>query len=181
MKHSPCAVCEKSVLNQHKAICCDHCNQWVHIKCNDLNDLDYNLLKSKNEFWYCIQCTSEILPFCTVNSIMPLPKGNLNKPTGALISLMNQLNNFTDDKKENELKLPNCKYIEIHYFQKLSKNFKRKALSFFHTNVYSLTKNFDDFNILLNDLNVNFDILAITESHIKKDPSSPVNLHLDNG
>ena len=47
-------------------------------------------------------------------------------------------------------------------------------------NVSSLTKNFDDFNILLNDLNVNFDTLAITESCIKKDSSSPVNLHLDN-
>ena len=46
--------------------------------------------------------------------------------------------------------------------------------------VSSLTKNFDDFNILLNDLNVNFDILAITESHIQKDSSSPINLHLDN-
>ena len=144
----------------------------MHIKCNDLNDLDYNLLKSKNEFWYCILCTSEILPFCsTVNSIMPQSKGNLNKPTVALINLMNQLNNFTDDEKVNELKLLNCKYREIDYFQKLSKNFKRKTLSLFHMNVCSLTKNFDDFNILLNDLNVNFDILAITESHIKKDSS----------
>ena len=34
--------------------------------------------------------------------------------------------------------------------------------------------------ILLNDLNVNFDIVAITELQIKKDSSSPVNLHLDN-
>ena len=103
MKHYPCAVCKKSVLNQHKAICCDHCNQWVHIKCNDLNDLDYNLQESKNEFWYCILCTSEILPFCTVNSIMPLKsKGNLNNLIVALINLMNQLNNFTDDEKENE-------------------------------------------------------------------------------
>ena len=47
-------------------------------------------------------------------------------------------------------------------------------------NVCSLTKNFDDFDILLNDLNVNVDILAITESRIKKDASSPLNLHLDN-
>ena len=39
---------------------------------------------------------------------------------------------------------------------------------------------FHDFNILLNDFNVSFDILAVTESHIKKDSSSPVNLHLDN-
>ena len=73
----------------------------MHIKYNDLNDLDFNLLKSKNEFWYCILCASEILPFCTVNLVMSLPKGKLNKPTGALINLMNQLNNFTDDEKEN--------------------------------------------------------------------------------
>ena len=25
----PCSVCKKSVLNQHKEICCDHCNQWA--------------------------------------------------------------------------------------------------------------------------------------------------------
>ena len=93
---------------------------------------------------------------------------------------MNQLNNFTYDKKENELKMPNCKYREEDYFQKLSKNFKRKTLFCFHMNVCSLIKNFDDFNILLNDLNVNFDILAITDSRIKKDLSSSVNLHLDN-
>ena len=166
MKHYPCAVCKKSVLNQHKAICC---SQWVHIKCNDLNDLDYNHLKSKNEFWYCILCTSEILPFCTVNSIMLPPKGSLNKPTDALINHINQLNNFTDDEKENDLKLPHCKYREVDYFQKLSKNFKRKTLSFFHMNICSLTKTFDDFNIALNDLNVNCDILVITETSIKID------------
>ena len=90
MKHYLCAACKKSVLNQRKTICCDNCNQWVHIKCNGLNDIDYNLLKSKNDFWYCILYTSEVLPFCsTVNSIMPVkPRGNLNKPTAVLIKLM---------------------------------------------------------------------------------------------
>ena len=39
-------------------------------------------------------------------------------------------------------------------------------------NVCSLTKTFDYFNILLNDLNFCFDILAITESRIKKSSSS---------
>ena len=47
-------------------------------------------------------------------------------------------------------------------------------------NVWSLTKNFDDFNVLLSDLNVSFDILAITETRIKKDSSSPINLQLSN-
>ena len=32
---------------------------------------------------------------------------------------------------------------------------------------------------LLNELNVSFDILAITDSHIKKDSSSSKNLQLD--
>ena len=76
---------------------------------------------------------------------------------------MNQINNFTDDDKENDLKLPNCKYREIYYSQKLPKNFKRKTLSIFRINVCSLTKNFNDFNITLNYLIVNFDIFAVTE------------------
>ena len=78
---------------------------------------------------------------------------------------MNQLNN---------------KYRDTDYFKNVTKDFKRKALSFFHMNVCSLTKHFDDFNILLSDLNVSFDILAITETRIKKDSSSPINLQLSN-
>ena len=54
---------------------------------------------------------------------MLLPKGNLNKPTGALISLMNQLHNFTDDKTEDELKLPNFRYREI-----MASSFKDKLI-----------------------------------------------------
>ena len=152
----------------------------VNIKCNNLNDFDYILLKSKNENWYCILCTSEILPFCQINEKMSIPKGHLNKPTGALVNIMNHLNNFTDDEKENELNLSNCKYRETNCFKHLAKGFKRKALSFFHTDVCLLTKKFDDFNILLSELNVSFDILAITESTNKKDSSSPVNIQLNN-
>ena len=79
----------------------------------------------------------------------------------------NQLNNFTDDEKENQLNLPNCKYRDTDYFRKFTKDFKRKVLSFFHMNVCSLTKNFDDFNILLSNVNVGFDIFAITETRSK--------------
>ena len=100
MDYYPFSVCKKIVLNQHKAIFCDHFNQWVHIKCNNLNDLNYNLLKSKNENWYCILCTPEILPFCQINEKVSILKGNLNKPTDSLVNLMNQLNNFTDDEKK---------------------------------------------------------------------------------
>ena len=42
-------------------------------------------------------------------------------------------------------------------------------------NVCSLTKKFDDFNILLR-----FNIIAVTESRIKEDSSSQINLQLSN-
>ena len=82
---------------------------------------------------------------------------------------MDQFNNFTDDDIENELKLPNCKYRDIdHFQQKLSRNVKKKTLSFFDMNVSSLIKNFDDFNMLLNDLNVNFDTLQLQNHALRK-------------
>ena len=92
--------------------------------------------KSKNGSWYCILCTPEILLFCQINEIMSIPKGNLNKPTDALVNPMNQLDNFTDDEKENELNLPNCRYRDTHYFKNLTKDFKREALSIFDVNVF---------------------------------------------
>ena len=44
---------------------------------------------------------------------------------------MNQPNDFTDDEKENELNLPDCKYRYTDYFKNLTSDFNRKALSFF--------------------------------------------------
>ena len=47
---------------------------------------------------------------------MSIPKGNLNKPTDVLVNFMNQLNNFTNEQKENELNFPNCKYRDLDYY-----------------------------------------------------------------
>ena len=69
--------------------------------------------------------------------------------------------------------------IEIKTISKvLPKNSKERPYLLFHMSVCSLTKNFDDFNILVSELKVTFDILFITESRIKIDSSIP-NLHLN--
>ena len=65
---------------------------------------------------------------------MYIPKENLNKPSDALVNLMKLLSWFirlTNDEKENQLNLPNCNYRDTDYFKNLTKDFKRKALSFF--------------------------------------------------
>ena len=73
-----------------------------------------------------------------------------------------------------------CKYRYIEYFKKLSNPFKTKSLSLFHLNICSLQKNFDNFHILLNELNINLDIIAITESRIRENVSCPINIQLPN-
>ena len=30
----PCTVCGRSVAKNHKALQCDYCDQWFHLKCN---------------------------------------------------------------------------------------------------------------------------------------------------
>ena len=38
----PCNLCSKSVMKNQKAVQCDSCDLWVHIKCNGTSDDEYN-------------------------------------------------------------------------------------------------------------------------------------------
>ena len=73
-----------------------------------------------------------------------------------------------------------CKYRNIEYFKKLSSPFKTKALSLFHLNTCFLQKVFDNFHILLNELSINLDTIAITKSRIKENVPFPVPCQLPN-
>ena len=43
----PCGICQKAVGKKHKAVCCDLCNEWIHIACNNLNEKTYNFYKAQ--------------------------------------------------------------------------------------------------------------------------------------
>ena len=59
----PCKNYTKNVSENVKAFQCDLFELWVHIKCNNLNYLDYSYLQNSKESWYCIECCSTIFPF----------------------------------------------------------------------------------------------------------------------
>ena len=59
-----CKACLKTVKISDIAILCDQCGNWIHIKCNNLDKLDYEMLKSTVDPGFCISCTLNILPFC---------------------------------------------------------------------------------------------------------------------
>ena len=59
----PCKICAKIVHDKDKAVQCDLCELWIHIKCNSLNYLDYRYLQNCDESWYCIECSNTIFFF----------------------------------------------------------------------------------------------------------------------
>ena len=76
----PCCVCKKSVNENHKAIKCDICQLWVHIKCNKLDKNDYAYyqdIKNKNKDFFVLiasQITYRFPNLMTMNSISQLKR-----------------------------------------------------------------------------------------------------------
>ena len=61
-------ICENNVTNSEQAIQCDLCNSWDHIKCNDVNYIEYKFLQNSNDPWFGISFCNEIFPFNIVKN-----------------------------------------------------------------------------------------------------------------
>ena len=58
-----CGICQKAVGKKHNAVCCDLCNEWIQISCNNLDKKTYKLLEGSKTKWFCINCTKKEFPF----------------------------------------------------------------------------------------------------------------------
>ena len=124
-------VCTKSVHDKDRAVQCDLCELWIHIKCNCLNYLDYRYLQNCVESWYCVECCSTIFPFnflssnkkllacctSTESNIIQLKDQENDhasslslRPSSNLELLVNQFNNATPEKIVMTLK----KFIHLN-------------------------------------------------------------------
>ena len=154
----PCKICAKNVQDKDKAVQCHLCELWIHIKCNNLNYLDYRYLQNCDESWYCIECCSTIFPFnslssnknflaCCTNTDSNITQWKdlendhdsslLLKPSSNLELLENQFNNATPENGNDPEKID---IDEMHSIE-IPQN---KPLFLFHANACSLSKNFDD-------------------------------------
>ena len=166
----PCRICAKNTHDKDKAVQCDLCEFWIHIKCNNLNYLDYRYLQNCDESWYCIECCSSIFPFNSLSSnknflaCCTSPDSNSNfiqlkelendhnsslllKPSPNLELLVNQFNNATPENNNDPEKIFSSKYYDIDEMHNLKIPQKNKSLSLFHINACSLNKNLMTFNI----------------------------------
>ena len=72
------------------------------------------------------------------------------------------------------------KYYDIDELQQSKIPNKEKSLSLFYINSCSLNKNFEELQNLLQSTNINFDVIAITETRIPKNVSVTQNILLNN-
>ena len=157
-----------------EARCCDICSKPIHVKCNNLINLDYGNLKTKDETSCCQPSTHEILSFC-IRKINPIANIDLN-----LKNLLCKLYNLFEKERSDSENLTDCKCRDASYFSNLDVKLKSRCHSIFHLNISSIWKNFGNFNHLINALKLEFDVLIISEPRILKFQSCSINVSLQN-
>lgn len=172
MINYPCGVCGKSVNKNHKALFCNICNLWVHIKCNGVNNKAYETLMNSNQddSWYCIKCINDNLPFGTSTS--PPETLNTALPPIELKNFLSKLNSLhIDEIMDESLGGVNCKYYNHDEFT--ASIFDTSNFSAFHLNIASLTLHYDELRVLLGQLELDFSIIGITETKFQAETFSP--------
>ena len=170
----------------------------MHIKCNNLNFLDYQYLNGNDDPWFCLKCNTELFPFGNLNNKtlnQYINSSNIQnkdidednssnlvlKPPPNLNSLFTQFNNSSQIHEFKDPKnVVNCKYYNLEEVQTMKIPNKKNSLSLFHINACSLSKNFDDLEYLLKTTNTNFNKIAISETRIPKNTRIVKNIDIPN-
>ena len=172
---------------------------WIHIKCNNLNFLDYRYLQNCDESWYCIECCSKIFPFNSLSSNKKflaccnstdsniiqwkdLENGHASslslKPPSDLELLVNQFNSSTLENSNDPEKTSSSKYYDIEEMLNIEMPHNNKLLTLFHINTCLIIEILMTFDISWVALKTFFDIIAISETRITKQVSLLNNLNL---
>ena len=150
----PCGACSKRVSAHMRAIQCDLCNYWNHIKCDRIEPSHYEKLKKSDvaQQHFCRLCKEELFPFQSLDNDQYISSvlcnvnvnDNLNlqiNPPPRLKTLFSDLND-----RNNEESLINCEYYD---YSKSIPHTKDKNKSIFHMNAASLNKHKDELETAL--------------------------------
>ena len=165
----PCGICLNSVAKNHKAVKCDSCNLWIHIKCNKINVQTYNLLINDNTVWCCLTCSKKLYPFSALNDndFHSTIQGKTIK-FKAFTRKRSSIENVIIDKLNDVVSKSDLKnfsqYFEPDEFNKAFISSNHKGTNFFHMNIYSLSYKYDQLNTLLSEINISFDVIGITKT-----------------
>ena len=176
-----CRVCARRSSYLSSAIKCEQCQHFIHKKCSKMSN---NLNKITN--YVCAECIAENIPFshlendeiselsynsnflcnCLDETIPEKGKNDLKFLNLKELNFKNDLSYIKVDPDENITDVTNFNYFTTHEFHKLSKkaNEKNNSFSILHSNICSLQGNFDKLQLLSDNLDYKFDVIAITET-----------------
>ena len=170
----PCGMCHKNV--NKNGILCNECNCWHHIKCNNISVSEYEALSNEPDDvpWFCINCIityhESIFPFGSIENETLLNLFELDKPSVIdslpsfeITSRLTNLPNLQDYDIDEHL--PSNIDSSYHTIQDLSTSVTSPTdLSFLHMNIRSLSCHFDELHSLLVNLNIGFNVVAVSET-----------------
>ena len=188
--NSPCSVCAKNVLSNQKAVCCDTCMKWCHIKCDGTSVGEYDFLISTDDSirWDCLACKLnfqyENVPFtlCDLSEIIKINNSDSMKfcnflPSLDIMSQSNEMANTAVNDIDNNLPtLTNCKYYSVKDYQKMK---VENNFNIFHSNVNGLESKMDSLLEFIVGSSSFPDVVAITETSQQTDKFFISNVSMD--
>ena len=133
-----------------------------------MNVADAEIIKNtgSDRFWTCMFCSNNLFAILNDHKLYQMLSqsnnhysGNSNsyctntcatlKSAKNLSNLFNEFNNFSSEQNENTGNIINCKYYDIEEIKSLNNLNHKTALSLFHINTCSLSKNIEEIEYLL--------------------------------
>ena len=89
-------------------------------------------------------------------------------------NLLSEELSYDNDSNQNPLPIPSSKYITQFQLKDVVKNFSKDTFSLLHINIRSISKHFDDLQILLdNQSKHSFSVIGLTETWLSSDTNLP--------
>ena len=165
MKKFPCGICKKTVRANHNTVCCDICNKWVHISCNNITRYCYRKLQKDEMPWYCKICLGQAMLFSnlTDHQLEAFMLGKLIT-CPKFIKSNNQLP-FQNEDTEN---IPKNQYLTPNNLYEIQNTTKSKQL-YIHLNISSISYHIDDIILLTTNCKTKPKVTGISESRMRTD------------
>ncbi len=191
-----CRICQKRVLSHSCYLRCIICKSVIHIVCLGISKADTLYEKRDSNGWICIKCMADNLPFNHIeeedefrsalsdNIIRNLSLDDLNENLFNPLDLNIECNDpllehdpdihFYNEVQSNST----CSYHSEDSFVKMCKNAEiiSDNFSMIHCNIRSLPKNLDSFAHLLNNLELQFSLIGLSETWLNDTKAELYNL-----
>ena len=176
---TPCKKCKRDILQGMRCTSCIVCNKLYHFVCIPKRPRKYN-----SGFICSTKCYQNILPFCEFqfdilleHNVFTVTKTKDVKPEDT-ISGNTEMKNKSKNKPTKHVPLDHFYYINCSYLHPNELNddhigCQKSDLSIFQGNVRSLNANFDSVCDIFDKYQSLPDILAITETKLKKEMMNP--------